>query len=483
MPHWIRTAWTGVGRAAPALLLPALVSMVVACSVNPATGERQLSLIGEEREIAMGRQADEEIVSTMGVVQNEALDAYVSGIGSELAAASERPDLPWTFRVIDDPTVNAFALPGGFIYVTRGMLAHLDSEAQLAGILGHEIGHVTARHSVNRLSRAQLANLGLGLGMIAVPELREFGRLAGAGLQLLFLEFSRDDEHESDRLGVRYMTELGYEPAALSRVFAMLERKSEGAGGSLPSWASTHPAPGDRQGRILAMADTTPGADRVDRRAYLAQVDDVVFGSDPRNGFFQEGAFHHPVLRFRFDVPRGWQGTNGARVVQLSSPEGEAAFALRLAEASSPQAAAEDFVAETGVRVTDRDRSELNGLPATWLAFTASTDGGDLRGRAVFPELDGRVYVLYGIAASRAWNEHRGTLVEVLSSFRRESDPSILDARPRVVDVVELDRPLALSTFMDRYRAEAERSTLALINQVWETDELPAGPVKRVVGR
>ncbi|MGD2068949.1 MAG: M48 family metalloprotease, partial [Gemmatimonadota bacterium] len=182
-------------RSIPLLLLATLVA---GCARNPATGERQLSLIGERQEIEMGREADQQIVASIGLYDDEALQSYVDGLGQRLAATSERPDLPWTFRVLDDPTVNAFALPGGFVYITRGIMGHLTSEAELVGVLGHEIGHITARHSVNQISKQQLTQLGVGLGMVLVPELQNFGGLASLGIQLLSLKFSRDDENQAD---------------------------------------------------------------------------------------------------------------------------------------------------------------------------------------------------------------------------------------------------------------------------------------------
>src|SRR6266478_1594021 len=166
---------------------PLLVSAVaLGCAVNPATGSRQLMLVSESQEISMGRDYDKEVVASIGLYSDSALQAWIQQFGARLAATSERPNLPWSFRVVDDPVVNAFALPGGFIYVTRGILAHLNSEAELAGVVGHEIGHVTARHTVSQITKSQLATLGLVAGMIVRPELARFGDLAQAGMSLLF---------------------------------------------------------------------------------------------------------------------------------------------------------------------------------------------------------------------------------------------------------------------------------------------------------
>ena len=164
---------------------------VSACATNPVTGERQLALISESQEIAMGREAAQEAEASIGLVDDAGLQTYVKNIGAKLAASSERPALPWTFGVVDDPTPNAFALPGGFIYVTRGMMNLMDSEAELASVLGHEIGHVTARHAVTMISRQQLTQLGLGLGGVLFPDIGPATQALGAGMQLLFLRYGR----------------------------------------------------------------------------------------------------------------------------------------------------------------------------------------------------------------------------------------------------------------------------------------------------
>jgi predicted Zn-dependent protease len=239
----------------------ALCLLLHGCAINPATGKRQLVLISEAQEIAIGRESDESIVAQFGLYPDEALQDYVAGIGHDLAARSERPDLDWTFRVLDDPLVNAFALPGGYIYVTRGILAHFNSEAELASVLGHEIGHVTARHGVNQMSKAQLAQLGLGVASILAPEeVQKFGGLATQGLGLLFLKFGRDDERQADDLGLRYIVNEGYDPRPMAEVFETLERVSRTSGGGrVPAWASTHPNPENRSERGVPREDRRRG--------------------------------------------------------------------------------------------------------------------------------------------------------------------------------------------------------------------------------
>src|SRR3954469_22407294 len=153
------------------------MTLVLGCAENPATGKRQLDLVPQSQEISMGKQSADEVAQTVGIYEAPALERYISDLGHKLAAEGERKDLPWTFKVVDDSSVNAFALPGGYVFITRGILAHMNNEAQLASVMGHEIGHVTAKHSVNQISKQEVAQLGLGLGMLLSEDVRRFGQL------------------------------------------------------------------------------------------------------------------------------------------------------------------------------------------------------------------------------------------------------------------------------------------------------------------
>ncbi|MBA3887465.1 MAG: M48 family metalloprotease, partial [Acidobacteria bacterium] len=221
---------------------------LMACATNPATGERQFSLMSEAQEVQIGKEVDVEIRREMGVYDNAELQQYVSRIGQRLARASERPELPWQFAVVDEPAVNAFAVPGGYIYLTRGILAFLHDEDQLAGVLGHEIGHVTARHSAQQYTKQTTAGVGLALLGIFVPEARPFQGITETAAGLLLLRYGRDHERQADRLGVQYTAQTGYDPAGVAGMLTTLARLDEAAGErrGVPNWLSTHPAPADR---------------------------------------------------------------------------------------------------------------------------------------------------------------------------------------------------------------------------------------------
>ncbi len=229
------------------------------CAINPATGKNQLMLVSEDQGIAMGRQADTAIIASIGLYPDAAWQSYIQQFGTRLAATSERPDLPWTFRVVDDPAVNAFAVPGGFVYVTRGILTHLTDEAELASVVGHEIGHVTARHSAAEMSKQQLIGAGLALGSIASATVAKYAGTASQALGILYLKYSRDDESQADQLGLRYMTRANFDPRRMPQVFRMLEQMSASeGGGQVPTWLSTHPSPGNRVDAITTQIAALP---------------------------------------------------------------------------------------------------------------------------------------------------------------------------------------------------------------------------------
>src|SRR5437667_5557657 len=221
--------------------------LLSACVRNPATGKREIVLVSESQEVAMGQQADVQTREEYGVVDNAPLQSYVQTMGRKLVAVSHRPNLEWHFTVVDSPVVNAFAIPGGYVYITRGILAYLGSEAELAGVVGHEIGHVTARHTVRQMTREQLAQIGLGVGGALSPTFGQLGNLAENGLGVLFLRFSRDNEREADRLGVEYAARAAWDPRQVSNFFDVLARLSAASGReTIPGWLQTHPDPPQR---------------------------------------------------------------------------------------------------------------------------------------------------------------------------------------------------------------------------------------------
>jgi predicted Zn-dependent protease len=488
-PMITRPVTRPLAAATLAVAATAVVLLAPACATNLATGQRQLSLIGEQQEIAMGREADQQIAAQLGLYPDDELQAYVDRVGKELAAASERPDLPWTFRVVDDPAVNAFALPGGFIYLTRGILGHFDNEAQMASVLGHEIGHVTGRHSVEQISKGQLAQIGLGVGAILSPEVADYANLAQTGLQLLFLKYGRDAEREADSLGLRYLGRGGFAVGEMGEVFTLLDRVSAAAGagaGRVPNWLSTHPAPANRRETITAEIAQAglPAGGTVQADRYLAAIDGIVFGDDPRQGFFEGNAFYHPEMAFQLRFPDGWQTQNTRQAVAALAPNKDAVVVLTLDQASSPAAAANAFFGQQGLRRGNALSGGFGGLSGEGSFFVADrTQGEDLVGVASFVSHDGRVFRLLGYTAESDFRGYQGALQAAATSLRRLTDRSKLNVQPRRLEIVRLPSAMTLQEFARRYPSTVELQTLALINQVEPGATLPAGArVKRVVG-
>ncbi|MFL6292905.1 MAG: M48 family metalloprotease, partial [Thermoanaerobaculia bacterium] len=437
-----------------ALALLALTA--TSCSTNPATGKKQIAFIGEEQEIAMGREADQQIVQSLGLYDDKDVQAYVSRLGKELAASSERPNLPWTFRVVDDPVVNAFALPGGYVYVTRGLMTHLTSEAELASVIGHEIGHVTGRHSVEQMSKAQLAQIGLIAGMVLKPELAQFGDLAQTGLGLLFLKYSRDDEREADDLGLRYMSRDKYDPREMVGVFEVLRRVSEAEGnGRIPGWMSTHPTPENRIGRISEQVAKLGGDfsnTRVGREPYLKELDGMPFGQNPREGYFLGNRFIQPELGFEIRFPQGWKTNNQKAAVGAMSPREDALVVVTLSDKGSPQSAAQAFFNQQGVVQGQSLRADLGGLPAVANVFGVQRgQAGDLQGVAAFVEHQGKVYQILGYTLADRWRSYGDTLSSALGTFERVTDRRLLDVQPSKLDVVSIPSAMTLEEFNRRY--------------------------------
>jgi predicted Zn-dependent protease len=340
------------------------------CARNPVTGKRQFSLMSEGQEMALGKESDPQVLGEFGLYPDSAMQTYLDVRGQAMAKISHRPNLPFQFKVVDSDVVNAFAVPGGYVYFTRGIMAHFNSEAQLMGVLGHEIGHVTARHSAQQYTNQMFTQVGLVVGMIAFPKFQQFGDLASQGLQLMFLKFSRDHESQSDRLGVEYSSKLGYDAHEMAGFFSTLGRLSAGEDGSqrIPTFMSSHPDPGDRYNKVKAMATDfqlkNQGTYRAERESYLRLIDGIVYGEDPRQGYVEGNTFYHPELKFQFPLPTGWKHVNTPSQIQMASPDQKAMMLMSLSNEKTLDAAAKGVVDQYKLRVLDQRNIQINGMQA-----------------------------------------------------------------------------------------------------------------------
>ena len=462
-----------------------VVLLLAACAVNPATGHKELSLVSEGQEVEMGRQGATETLRALQLIPDSSVQQYVRSVAMNLVGVAERPNLPWNFFVLDDAAVNAFAYPGGFIFITRGILTHMNSEAELAGVLGHEIGHVTARHTASQITKSQMAQAGLAVGSIISPTIRDLAGTASQGLGLLFLKFGRDAEYQADELGFRYMTKRSYDPRAMSSMFTMLQRQSGmGGGGRLPEWQSTHPDPENRvmrnDTRVASFAGR-PDTMKLDRDRFIRTLDGMVFGEDPRQGYFAENAFLHPELRFRIAFPPGWRGQNQPASVSAISPNQDAIIGLSLAEATSPAEALRTFLGQQGIQPGGTSMNAVNGLAAATGEFTAQTQQGNIQGAVQYVQYERRLYQILAYTIPEKIQQYAPAFRQVLGSFAQLTDPAALNRQPMRLKLVRLPRDMTLDAFNRANPSAIPLAYLAVINGVEPAAMLKAGSwVKQV---
>ena len=464
-------------------LAGALAVTLAACATNPATGKKEFSLMSEAQEVQLGQEMDVQVKREMGIYEDANLQRYVSEVGLRLARASERPNLPWEFTVVDEPAVNAFALPGGKIYLTRGILPFLNDEEQMAGVLGHEIGHVTARHSAQQYTKATSAGVGLALLSIFVPEARPIQGVAETALGVLFLKHGRDDELQADRLGAQYSAKTGWDPRGVAGMLRTLQRLDVASGSrkGVPNWLSTHPAPGDRVERVLAFINENPtavgtsGGRRTDESAYLRHMDGIIFGDSPSDGMVRGNSFVHPVLRLSLAFPQGWEVQNSAQQVVAKSPKADQFMLLQLVPnaSGSLQQIAQGTMANAGFRQLQGERATLNGLDAYVGTYQGAMEGlGNVVTVAAHIVHDRNVYLFAGLAPPNQFQSAQAQFANSIRSFRELSRSEAESIRPNRVDLYTVRSGDTWEALAQRTGGAIKASTLAILND-YEPNEAP----------
>lgn len=470
--------------------MPVLFLLFASCAMNPVSGGPELMLLSERDEDRLGAQTDLQVRSRYGVYEDRELLAYINDLGRKLGGISHRSGLDYRFEILDAAAVNAFAVPGGYVYLTRGILAALNNEAELAGVIGHEIGHIAARHSAQQYSRAQLAQLTLGIGMIFSETFQALAGLSQLGVQMLFLSFSRDNERQADALGVEYASKAGYDAGELAGFFETLQRMNPGSDRSgLPGWFSTHPSPEDREAAVRAMAKQWQRQlglrdPKANREAYLRKIDGLVYGDDPRQGYVEGGVFYHPDLRFQFPVPAKWTLTNAASFVQMVSEAKDAAILLTMESGKTPREAASSFASKSGGRLLASNAVTVNGLSAQRLVSEVSGRQGTLRVLSYFIGKGDGVYVFHGFCASAIFPRYDGVFQTTMSSFKEVSDRGKISVQP---DRIRIRSTKATGTLESVLRsmgvAKDDMEKTALLNAMVLEDPVKANSLLKVVER
>ncbi|MDR8390328.1 M48 family metalloprotease [Aliifodinibius sp. S!AR15-10] len=481
-----------------------IVSLTVsACVVqkNPVSGKSRAYGYSWEKELQIGKEADGQIQQQYGVYDDQEVRNYVEELGQEVLSVShmrrENTDPKYKntefyFRVLNSPVVNAFALPGGYVYITRGLLSHLNNEAQLAVVLGHEIGHVAARHASQRAFEQQVGQIALVGGAIAGQELlglpgQDLLNLGSTATQLLFLQYGRDDERESDQLGVEYAAMQHYVAAEGADFFTSLKRLSDKSGQNIPSFLSTHPEPGEREKRIPQLAEEwkEKGYEqtKINKDGYMNTIDGIIYGNNPREGFTRGNVFYHPELEFQFPVPTGWQVINEPTRVILANEDGNAVMIMQIdSEAGGAQQSVQNFVSQEGITVTEQSAAADSDLPAYEATANATTQDGTKLGIYVYGiEYGGNVYRFISYTTAVQFDSQKSNFFATTDGFRELTDSDILGIQPVRLQVIKTDRSGTFSSFLpEELPMDITAEELAIVNQVHLDSQIEQGQYLKI---
>lgn len=479
-------------------LLSVIAVFVSACVVqkSPVSGSKRAYGYSWDQEKQLGKEADQQIQQQYGVYDDEEVLNYVESVGQEVLSVSHmrREDTDpkyreteFHFRVLNSPVVNAFALPGGYVYVTRGLLAHLENEAQLAVVLGHEIGHVAARHASQRAFEQQVGQLALIGGAVAGQELLgvpggSILNLGSQAAQFLFLSYGRDDERESDRLGVEYAAMKNYKAEDGAGFFSALERISEQSGQSIPNWQSTHPDPEERAKTIpdLAQQWREKGYEQnvEDTDEFMQIIDGMIYGNNPREGFTEDGFFYHPDLKFQFQYPDGWQVINQATQVAVVNESQDAVSIMQIdSESESPRASVAEFLNQEGFTVESEGSTRNNRLEGYEAVASATTqDGTQYRFYVYAVTYGDYIYRFISYCVADKFANYRSDFEETSQSFASLTDQRILGVQPVRLQTQKANNSAAFSTFLPgTLPMELKAEDVAITNQIELNETVEAG--------
>lgn len=464
-----------------------LLFVLAGCAQNPVSGQKDFVMMSESQEIAIGRQTDEQVRKQYRVYESKALQDYVNRVGQKIAKQSHRPDLQYHFTVLDTPEINAFALPGGYIYITRGIMAYLNSEAELAAVLGHEIGHVTARHGVRQQSAAQATDIGLAIASIFVPQINSVGAqnltnmLGGA----LLSGYGRDHELEADRLGAVYLSRTDYDPQAIIKVIGVLKNqelkdaelaKQEGREPRrYHGLFASHPDNDTRLQQAVGEAgkNASPHANFEGRKEFLAVSDGMVFNDNSEQGIVRNNRFYHGELGLAVQFPEGWQVHNLPDALVAISPQGEAKLQMKMDQ--KPAGSPVEYVRRQASYGAQVQQIDVNGLPAALVELPDSIVGVIYLGKYA--------YILQGQAKTRQnLAQRRNEIIGTVRSFHALTAEERKQVKPLTLHTIKV---LPGDTYANLARnsplGKSAETYLRLINAQYPNGEPQVGQSIKVV--
>ena len=437
-----------------------LLSLIISCSVNPVTGERDFVLMSEEAELEMGRKYYSQILQSQALYQDPKIQSYVQSIGDSLAELSHRSDLIYRFTVLDSPDVNAFALPGGYIFINRGLMAYLSSEEELAAVLGHEIGHVTARHSVRQISQAQV------LSIISYALAREAGSAAGDLANIasgaLVAGYGRDMELQADSLGAEYMAKQGYSALGMIDTISVLKEHelystevSKRRGSNQQTYHgifASHPSNDSRLKEVIKKADSLR-KDSLESNSlnYLKRIEGMTYGDSQVAGILRKNGFYHKDLDIRLISPDNWEVLNTPNSLIFIAPEGKASLQVSVSDQVRKETPKNYLSRLTSGEVYQSKELKLGGHQA----FLTLLEENFRISRVAIVFKNKRIFTFYGTTEKNGLDigEFDNQFLSIIESFRDLKATEI-----------ELTEPLLIKSYKvargDSYSSLARKSPI-----------------------
>jgi predicted Zn-dependent protease len=474
-------------RACRLVLIAALLG---ACVTNPATGRREVILMSTEQEVRAGAQAAEQVAEEIGLVRNAELERYIEQLGARVAAYSPRKDVTYKFAIADMPETNAFALPGGWIYVSRGLLTLANSEAELANVLAHEVAHVAAMHHARSQTRSTGVGILSALGTIAAAVLggseaaqaaSAIGQVAGAGV---IASYSRDQEREADEIGQQMAARAGWDPIEMANFLQTLDREDRlrNEGPRQGSFLDSHPLTPERivaaKTRARALRVSAGASIAPTRLAYLSRVRGLMIGKDPSQGMFDDGDFLHADMDLHLRFPSEWARQNTPTAVAAASPKRDAILVLELdSQGSDPRAAAQRFSAAQKLEVSQEGPRRVGALRAH--NVVARVSDGSVANITWIAYKD-QIFRITGLASASRAEAYQPLFERTVNSFRALTAAERAKFKRRVLDLATPRSRETLESLSRRTGNVWTPAETAVVNAIQALDPLPAGLIVKI---
>jgi predicted Zn-dependent protease len=439
-----------------------------------------------------GAKPDPEVIAQFGLFENPKLQQYIAKQGKAMTAISDRPG-DYGFTIVDSPIINAFATPDGHVYFTRGIMAYFNNEAQFTGVLGHELGHITARHGQKQQTRSTIASILLAGASMASSRIASIAQPLSQGAGVFLLKYSRDAENEADQLGVKYSTKTGYDAAQMADFFLTLERTEKASGGgTTPGFLSSHPNSADRYQRVkglAAQAKQSVGgrALTVNRDTYLRSIDGLPYGDDPRQGFVENSTFYLPEQKLRLPIPSGWKTQNSPEQFQMAEPNGKAIVALVSAGTGTLDAAAQSLAKQLGLSSPNAQQTTINSFPAVVVEgdqAASSQQSTPAHVRAYLIQDGKSVYGLIGLAPTASFGTYAPQFASVAQGFQRLTEADKLNRQGERIRIKTATGATTLASALAASSVPSKRyEEVAILNGMQTTDRLSKGQLYKVVGK